>query len=232
MKKNFIIVVIIVGTQIQAQIGPSYEASIAEIRNAKFIEKIAYGERKLTYADIEGSPYYNADFLPARFGNSSVVLPIRYDSFKGTIEISKNGDVYEVPNENIVKDSPLSKFTFEKSHEILILVDTHDDLSGYFFELVAGKNQLLKKIIVEFKPEVPAPNHLISGIPARFEKQTPNYFIKTDKDFIKIPKNGEDFLSRYFPENKDEINDFIKKNKIKLRKEADLIKLVNFLNTK
>jgi hypothetical protein len=230
MKRNFIVAIIVtIGIKIQAQ--PSYQTSMSAIRNAMFLEKFAYGEKKLTYADIKGFPYYNADFLPARFGDTSVVLPIRYDVFKGTVEILKNDGVYEVPNENILKDSPLSKFTFEKSRETLILVDTHNELSGYFFRLADGKNQLLKKIIVEFKPEIPAPNHLIQAIPPRFEKQDPIYFIKTEEDFIKIPKDIIEFLN-YFPENKDEISDFVKKNKIKLNREKDLIKLVNFLNSK
>jgi hypothetical protein len=40
-----------------------------------------------------------------------------------------------------------------------------------------------------------------------------------------------EFLN-FSPENKAEIKYFVKKNKIKLNKETDLIKLVSFLNTK
>ena len=109
------------------------------------------------------------------------------------------------------------------------MVDTYDEYSGYFFLLVNGKNQLLKKITIEFKPEIPAPNHLIKSIPARFEKQFFSYFIKTENNFVRVPTKTEDLLF-HFPENKDEINDFIMKHKLRISKETDLAKLVTFLN--
>ena len=113
--------------------------------------------------------------------------------------------------------------------EKLVLINTNDELSGYFFELADGKNKLLKKVSTKFKKEIPAPNTLIPGIPAKFEKQSPNYYIKTNQNLIKVPKNSKELLS-HFPENKTDLEKFIKTNKINIKQEIDLIKLVNFLN--
>jgi len=230
MKKILITAVIVpVSILFHAQQNTSRESYFRDVRFNQDMEKTKNGEKKLGYVDIEGSPYYNPNFLPAKFGNSSEIHPIRYDCVADTVEFLNGNDIYKIPKENIRKDSDLSKFTFEESHETLILVDTYNEFSGYYFLITNGKNQLLKKATIEFHPEVPAPNHLIKAIPARFEKPKTTYFIKTENDFIKIPKTNEEFLN-HFSENKDKINDFLKKNKIKLKKESDLIKLASFLN--
>ncbi len=219
----------LVGMPINAQQNTDRQSYWRDVRFNQYMEKLTTKEKKLSFSDIEGSPYYKQDFLPARFGNSTVVLPIRYNCITDTVEAMNGNVVYEIPKENILKDSPLSKFIFEKSLETLILVDTHNEFSGYYFRILAGKNELLKKIMIEFTPEVPAPNHLIAAIPAKFEKPVAVYFIKTENDFVKVPKNVGEFLN-YFSENKNEINGFIKKNKIKLNQETDLVRLVTFLN--
>jgi hypothetical protein len=228
MRKYFIIF-IITGKSVYAQQNTDRQSYFRDIRFNQYMEKITSGDKKLSFADIEGSPFYKSEFLPARFGNSGVVFPIRYNVITDVVEVLNGDNIYEIPKENIVKGSPLSKFTFEKSNETLILSDTHDELSGYYFSIVTGKNQLLKKITIEFKPEVPAQSHLIPAIPARFENPVAVYFIKTENDFIKVPKNIDEFLT-HFSENENQLKDFIQKNNLKLNSEKDLIKLVGFHN--
>lgn len=214
---------IFTGLFIQAQ-----QVSVSEIarltRFTKTIDEVNNGKQKIKYSEIQGIPYYYANFVNARVGDTSSLIPIRYNSFLDTIEILDKTDVYEIPRED-----SYPKFTFEKTNEKLVWVNTHDEFAGYFFEIVGGKYRILKKITTKFYDAVPAPNSLIPGAPARFEVQKPIYFIKTESNFIKIPKNSKD-LAESFPDKKNELNDFIKNNKIKLNQEADLIKLGSFLN--
>ena len=193
----------------------------------KIIDEVNNGPKKLKYSDIQGSPYYYANFVPARVGDTSGIIPIRYSPFLDSVEIldSNSGNVYELP-----KEEAYPKFTFETTHEKLVLVNTNNEYSGYFFELVGGKNRLLKKLSTKFKDEIPAPNSLVSAIPAKFEIQRPIYFIKTEDNVIKLTKKADDLLNALPADKKDAIKDFIKTNKIKLNEELDLIKLVNFLN--
>lgn len=195
-----------------------------DARWSKQIDEVNNGKQKIKYSDIQGVPYYNMDFLPARVGDTSASVPIRYNSFLDTVEILVNADVFEIPREE-----SYPKFTYEKTGEKLVLVNTHDELAGYFFELAGGKNRLLKKVTTKFHDAVPAPNSMIPGTSARFELLKPAYFIKTEDAMIRIPKNAKDLLIS-FPGRETELADFIKKNKIKLTSEPDLIKLNNFLN--
>ena len=106
---------------------------------------------------------------------------------------------------------------------------TDDFYSGYFFELTEGKYQILKKVITKYQPATPAPNTLIAGTPAQFILQKPIYFIHSGSTLIKIPKNAKE-LAADFPDKAKDIKGFVNKNKIKLNREEDLIKLGNFLN--
>lgn len=211
------------GLTIQAQ-----QISLGEIsRMAKFskmIDEVNNGKQKIKYSDIEGRPYYKPDFAVARVGDTSGSVPVRYNSFLDTVEILAGMEVYEIPREE-----SYPKFTFEKTGEKLVLVNTRDENAGYFFELEGGKNRLLKKVVTKFHDAIPPPNTMIPGTPARFEMLKPMYFIKSEAGLVKIPKNAKD-LAESFPEKKSELNAFIKTNKIKLNQEADLVKLTKFLN--
>lgn len=113
--------------------------------------------------------------------------------------------------------------------QILVLLDTSDDLNGYFFELISEKNTLYKKVRTKFTDVVPAPNSYASEKPANFRTLPPVYYIKTQNGFIKKPKNQKDIINQ-FPDKKDSLNNFFKSNKIKFDKDDDMVKLVTFLN--
>lgn len=190
----------------------------------KLIDEINNGKAKLKYSDIQGLPYTHANFVKAKIGDTNTWIPIRYNSFLDEVEMMVNTDVYEVSRE----EAP-AKFTFEKTNEKLVLVNTYDENAGYFFEIAEGKNRILKKIVTKFYDAVPAPNTMIAGSSARFETLKPTYFIKTETGLIKIPKNMKD-LAASFPDRKDAVAEFVKTNKTKSNNEADLIKLNQFLN--
>lgn len=199
-------------------------------RNAQFtksMDEINSGQKKIKYSDIQGSPYYFVNFVPAKLGDTSGTISIRYSPFLDAVEImdDKTGNVYQIPEEEAYP-----KFTFRTTNEKLVLVNTNNEYSGYFFELVGGKNRLLKKVITKFVDATPPPNTLVPGISAKFEVQKPIYFIKTEDNIIKITKKTDDLINVLPADKKDATKDFIKTNKIKLNEELDLIKLVTFLN--
>lgn len=205
---------------IQAQQISTREIS-SNIRFNKQIDEFNNGTEKIKYADIKGIPYYKPQFINAKIGETGTSAPIRYNSFLDTVEIVNKEDVYQLP-----KDESNPSFTFETTKEKLVFVKTEDIYSGYFFELNEGKYRVLKKVITKYQPATPSSNPIIAGIPAIFIPQKPIYFIKGENSFIKINNSRE--LAENFPEKK--ISEFISKNNIKLSREADLIKLGNFLN--
>ena len=67
-----------------------------------------------------------------------------------------------------------------------------------------------------------------SEIPASFKRVKDKYFIKiSENPAIEVPKNKKEF-AKLFPNNESKVLSFIKKNKIKISQETDLIKIANF----
>ena len=156
--------------------------------------------------------------------NNYEKISVRYNSYKDEIEFQKDNSPLVLP-----KESQFSRIEISSPKQTLVLLDTGDDLSGYFYELAGGKNALYKKVKTKFIDAAPAANSYAAGRPASFKLQQPVYYIKTEKGWIKKPKNQKD-ITEAFPDKKDALNTFFKSNKIKFDKEEDLIKLVSFLN--
>lgn len=205
------------------------QISVGDVaRTAHFnrtIDEINNGKAVLKYSDIQGNPFYKSGFSPAKIGDDKNLLSVRYNMYKDAFEVLSNTDIYSLP-----KDIAFSKITFTDSKEKFILSNDDIGIAGYFLVLAEGKNKLLKKIFVTYSPEIPAPNTMIAGAPARFDLQKPTYYIKTDDNLIKITKKTDDLINVLPADKKGSVKDFIKSNKIKSNKELDLIKLVTFLN--
>ncbi|MDQ8142078.1 hypothetical protein [Chryseobacterium sp. CFS15] len=182
------------------------------------------GGRTLSYSDIQGNPYYGKGYSVAKFSGTDETAPARYNMYNDEVEFTKEDKSYILP-----KNDTYSKIEFTNTKEVLLRLETGDDLSGYFFELVNGKNSLYKKTKTKFIDAVPATNSYTSDRPATFKTLEPVYYINTDGGFIKGPKNQKEILER-FPTKKDSLTAFFKQNKIKFDKEEDLKKLVTFLN--
>ncbi len=206
---------------LNAQISSMYEAN----RFNKFMNKLSTSKGGvLSYDDVEGNPFFNKNFLSAKVEGATNLVPARYNMYTDTIELMNDGTIYELPKANTY-----SKITFVNSGETFVYINEGINAVGYYLELVPGKYRLLKKLKSEFRDAVPALNSFTAATPPKFETEKPIYFIKFGNDFIKIPKNSKE-LDASFSDKKDALNDFIKTNKIKLNKEEDLIKLINFLN--
>lgn len=182
--------------------------------------------KSLSYSDIQGSPYYGKGLNVATFSGSNETAPARYNSYNDEIEFMKDDKTFVLP-----KDDKFSTITFSNTKDKLVRLNTGDDLSGYFFEIVSGSQYVLyKKVKTKFIDAVVAANSYATDRPAVFKTLEPIYYIKVPNDnFIKNPKNQKDIIQQV-PDKKEALTSFFKENKIKVDKEEDLKKLVLFLN--
>ncbi|MFN4363311.1 hypothetical protein [Chryseobacterium hispalense] len=185
-------------------------------------------KRGLSYDEIKGTPYLDKTFSPARFIISDKVnaetAPARYNAYSDNIEFLKGDEVLALLPEN-----PFTRVEFTDTNQVLVKLNIDDDLKGYFFEIVQGKNSLYKKVKAKFNDFAPAPNSYATDKPANFNILPPTYYINTEKGVIKRPSNKKEIIEQ-FPEKTEALNNFFKENKIRFDKEEDLKKLVNFLN--
>ncbi|SIT25782.1 hypothetical protein SAMN05421786_11585 [Chryseobacterium ureilyticum] len=180
--------------------------------------------RALRYEDIIGSPYHTTEFHLAKVADNYDKVTVRYNSYTDEVEYQKDGKPLVLP-----KEEQFSRIEIASPKSTMVLLETKDELSGYFFELVNGNNKLYKKVKTKFNDAVPAANSYASDKAAFFKTLDPVYYIKTPNGFIRKPKKDKDIFA-FFPDKKEQIQQFLKTNSIKLNKEEDLVKLVNFLN--
>lgn len=202
----------------------SYDGS--RLLNHTFYQNGDSNSKGISYDDIQGTPYYDKTFSPAKFivADRAETAVARYNMYFDEVEFKKDEETY-----SLVPNSPFTRIEFTRTKETLVKLDTGDDLKGYFFELVNGKNSLYKKMKTEFKNAFTARNSYESDRPASFNAMDPVYYIKTESGYIKKPRKLTE-ITDAFPGKKDDIEKFAKTNNIKLNKEQDLIKLVKFLN--
>lgn len=180
--------------------------------------------KSLKYEDIKGTPYAENTFRLAKLAENYDETPVRYNSYRDEIEFKKGDEILVLP-----KQKEYSRISIKSPLETIVLLDTNDDLKGYFFELVSGKTTLYRKDKTIFRDAVPAANSYAASKPAEFKKQDPVYYIGIGNKFIKKPKNQKEIIDA-LPNLKEQVNKFVKENKIKFTKEEDLKKLVDFLN--
>lgn len=185
-------------------------------------------KRGLSYDEIQGTPYLDKTFSQARFiiadKDNIETAPARYNTYSDNIEFKRGDEVLA-----LLSDNPFIRIEFPDTNQALVKISIADDLKGYFFEIVRGKNSLYKKVKTKFNDFVPAANSYAMDRPANFNILNPTYYIKTEKGFIKHPNNKKEIIEQ-LPEKKETLNIFFKENKIRFDKEEDLKKLVIFLN--
>lgn len=188
----------------------------------KFVKE---GYSNTKYDDIQGSPFLNKEFIKGELLMSDstkyIGIPLRYNIYTDEIE-------YQGPDE--------SEFALgDKTMAIKISFDNHEfkyisssEVKSYLEFVVLGKATLLKKYKVRYV-EAEKAKAYEKSMPARFERGTENYYIEFQDGKISYVPNNKNIAS-LFPDKKEEIEKYVKAEKLKLKKEDDLIKLINFYN--
>ncbi|MFP3861060.1 MAG: hypothetical protein ACLFUW_09575, partial [Bacteroidales bacterium] len=103
---------------------------------------------------------------------------------------------------------------------------------GFMARLVKGPCSLYKIFSIEFHEAKEAKSGYDQSKPARFEIKSPTYYIKFQGD--DYPREIESLRKNKFLGNfesmKEELNEFIKEENIRLKDERDLVKLVRYYN--
>jgi hypothetical protein len=103
-------------------------------------------------------------------------------------------------------------------------------IKGYL-ELVAdGDYRFLKKHRVIYTEAQPTTGYK-EAQPPRFSPRSPDYFIELKNGNI-VYFNKLNDIADLVPEEGDRIKDYIKANRLKARKEEDIVELADFINGK
>lgn len=188
-------------------------------------------QRFLTEADITGSPYLSKDYQlgyvltdkRVRYTN----VPLRYNVYTDEIEF-KNEE-----GQAMAIDFPGNIAEVGIGHAVFIYrlyqFDKKLLKAGYFQLMNRGKAEGLIKYRMIFKEAEPAAAYK-DPQPPKFEKKPATFYVSLNKKPAMPVKNLKTLLS-VLGDHKKELQAFAKKEKIKVRREGDMKRILNYYNS-
>lgn len=179
----------------------------------------------------DGNPYYNGtSFLKADIpGYSKKLQELRYNAYSDEMEFSSDNEVY------IADKEPGMVVGFEDLNKKYICLNYNfgfGDRYGYLVLLVSNpqKYSLYKREKFELLKGEKSINGINKDRNDYYSKEKDLYLLGYQKDFKKLD-NSKKSLLEVFNSKSNEVENYLKTNKINLKKEADLIKLITYVNT-
>jgi len=176
----------------------------------------------------QANPYIFDDFLEGvvyfKDNNNPLEYKLNYDAFDDQLEYLKN-------DEKFIATNPDNILRVNINDEILVykkFYNFDETKNGFFFEIIDDYISLYKREIIIstlkekniYKDDEVKNSELI--------KKKPQYYISIYGESLRLIKNKKKLLLAFY--NHPAIEEFIKKEKIKLHKEKDLIELITFIN--
>ncbi len=194
-------------------------------------KSIALGGEQIPVSDIEGSMYYQQEFIKGSLylGNTfHKSFFLRYNAYLDQFEV-KTGQG-QLPR-SVTKGKTLS---FKLGEDTYVLLDYQDSkgqlFAGYLLELVPnGKYRLYQEKRKIFQRGKKAQTSFHKTSPHRFV-DSQSFYVYSGRSYPKQLKNSNKSLKSLFGSNADRVKIYIKKNNIRLNDPKDLVQLVNFLN--
>ncbi|MTI33227.1 hypothetical protein [Xanthovirga aplysinae] len=188
------------------------------------------GERTYSYDEIKGSPYLPDEFVKGNViihvKKKKFLLPLRYNAYSDQIEYLKNGTSMVFKNPFLI-----SKVEFGGSTYVFKMTDGFSkDKKGSFFVQLYGSEriELLKKQQVRFIPEQVAKDSYSSNKPPKFSKVLEEFYIVFGENTPVLLSKSKKRIIGILEDKGYKVKDFIKKEKLNLKEEEGLIRLMEF----
>lgn len=179
---------------------------------------------------IKGSPYINETFKDVklkRFGNKT--FSGRYDAYLGEMQIKIENDTIALnSSENFELTFPLNNKVYKTS-----IYTNKEGVSKRGFLVVLAETDsmaFLKEEVIILYDKIIATTGYDRDKPAEYKRAKDIYYYRLGDNISLLPQSRKNFL-QLFPEHATELKTFIKKNKISLKEDKDLITLFQFLET-
>nr|WP_319570781.1 hypothetical protein [uncultured Draconibacterium sp.] len=212
-----------------------YAQSIYNLRSAiDFFEtnKIQRGDfrRPLSESEIEGSPYLIDEFTKGTIYTSQKIqyndIPLRYNIYNDEMEFQTPDDQIlaiatpEIVEKAVVGEDTFSNIPYEFGNKVK---------RAYFILLIEGKLSLYARPEVMYQKPKKAAGYK-EPEPAKFIKRPDVFYLRINQQAaVKIESKKD--LQNFFTDHQKQIQDFIKKNKIKVGKKDKIIELVQYYNS-
>ncbi|MFO7574308.1 MAG: hypothetical protein R6W67_04035 [Bacteroidales bacterium] len=208
--------------------------SFSQISRSAAYDQIVYLKRENfmassadTYRDVKGTPYLMQDFVEGKiYTKSGDVFPgeYRFDIFANRVQFMNNDVMYQVAYPDSVSKIEIGETTLK----YVEYTDGDEVKKGYFIVIEDGECLLLRQKNKVWYDALPAKPYQTPE-PPRFGNGKDLIFLKNgDAPAEKVA--GEKDVLRLMGPREAEAKRIIDREKLKVKKEEDLLKLIKILN--
>jgi hypothetical protein len=184
--------------------------------------------------DAVGSPYIEEEFLPVKIKSvGDKIYSGRYNAYLNEMEIIPGAGQSPIALDFSNNDYEVHFLNLNKTYKTFNFESSRGVTKRGFLVIVSEQNDvmLLKEEIVKYYEKQAASSSYDQDKPAKFRREDDNYYIKLKSGrVVYLPSKDKD-IAKAFPEHSKEIMAFVKKNKLKTKKEEDLIKVANYIGS-
>lgn len=223
---SFVFMILVISVKSQSYVTMIDIENIAVKSNRDYKQLQSLGHR------VEGSMYLNEAFSPGLLvmkATDNVVsnLQFRYNIYMKQMEFIHNGDTLALTKPEKVKyivfqDQTFAYLQYLKGERIE---------NDYFQILVDGKFQLLHHYKVHFEPRNPPATPYNAGNPNDKYSRLDDFYVQREGELATIVSLNKKSLLAFMKDKEPQIMQFIKKNKLKIRKPEDAVRLITFYNS-
>ncbi len=186
--------------------------------------------------NMQGSPYTSNEFQPGtvyyKDENSGKVF-YRYNSYNEEIEIKQN-NLKDEPLQSLGRDKNISMVSNDgKALRFSTFIDRKGlTQNGYLTRLIDGDYSLFLRKTAKFTEGQKAPNSFVKATPPKFTQFSEYYLKVKGVDRVdEVEFKNKKFL-KLLPDNvRSSTEEYLKKEKIKIKELDDLKKVLEHLNS-
>jgi len=227
MKRIAFIICLLVSMTLNISAQTILKSIMSDFQNKTLTDGV-FLEYNMKLSDIQGSPYLDDQFSPGTVvstdGSVYNDLPLRYNGYSDDLEFKKGNKTYNIQPKTRVKRAEFGGKIFS----CLPFEDAGKTNNGYFEIKVEGKASFLIRYSVKFfeKEQV---KPFADPKPARFEGKEKSYYVTIDGNVAKQILNKKGLIG-LFGQKKDEMESYISKNKLSIREDESLSKIISYYN--
>lgn len=183
----------------------------------------------LKMSEIQGTPYLNLEFSTGKIVTNKETIytdiPLRYNAYSDDLEFRKDNETYNINPKTIIKRAEFGGVIFA-----CLQYDSGDKIKNGLFEILTeGKATLLVRYSVRFSDKEEAKAYA-DPKPPRFEEVQKTHYIIIDGNPAKLISNKKGLLE-LFGAQKSEMESYISRNKIAVKGDDNLTRIVAHYNS-
>lgn len=202
-------------------------------KHVEVIDGIATFHYEMNSSPLNGSPYLTDEFLPGTMEtlNGTVIegLKYRYNIYNDEMQFIIGEDTAAI-------NKPLALRSIEMDHKEFVydVYQVSDQMvaAGYFELISDGDMSLLFRRKLELEYDNYVPNYGGGGGSKEFMlKKDDNYYVKLHGEAARKVYKRRDFLEVIPKDLQNRVRQYIKENRISVRKQQELQALVEYYNS-